>query len=129
MNTNSNVYTVIYTTVVVVIVSAVLAFVAMKLGPAQNANAKAETLRQMMSAAGIKSTGELYAAKNAEILQLYADNIEEALTVDLNGKEIARLGTSKENIELITSSSRRTRQSRQAKAQPFRCTASRTASP
>ena len=101
MNTNSNVYTVIYTTVVVVIVSAVLAFVAMKLGPAQNANAKAETLRQMMSAAGIKSTGELYAAKNAEILQLYADNIEEALTVDLNGKEIARLGTSKENIELI----------------------------
>ena len=39
MNTNSNVYTIIYTTLVVVVVAAVLAFTAMKLKPAQNANA------------------------------------------------------------------------------------------
>ena len=102
MNTNSNVYTVIYTAIVVVIVAAVLAFVAMKLGPAQDANAKAETLRQMMSAAKIRSTEELYATKNADILQLYADNIEEAYTIDLEGNKTAELGISKDNIELVS---------------------------
>ena len=102
MNTNNNVYTVIYTAIVVVIVAAVLAFVASKLGPAQDANAKAETLRQMMSAAGVKPTEELYAAKNAEILQLYADNIQEAYTVDLNGKKNGELSVSKDKIELVS---------------------------
>ena len=53
MNTNSNLYTIVYTAAVVVVVAAILAFVAAKLGPAQDANAKAETLRQMMSAAGV----------------------------------------------------------------------------
>ena len=90
MNTNSNVYTVVYTTVIVVIVAAVLAFVSGKLGPAQNANAKAETLRQMMSAAQIRPTDELYATKNAGILQLYADNIQEAYTIGLDGEKKER---------------------------------------
>ena len=102
MNTNSNVYTVIYTTIVVVIVAAILAFVAMKLGPAQDANAKAETLRQMMSAAGVKPTEELYAAKNAEVLQLYADNIEEAYTIGLDGEKNGELSVSLDKIELVS---------------------------
>ena len=101
MNTNNNVYTVIYTSIVVVIVAAVLAFVAAKLGPAQDANAKAETLRQMMSAAGIKPTEELYATGNADILQLYADNIEEAYTIGLDGEKNGELGTAKDNIQLV----------------------------
>ena len=101
MNTNSNVYTVIYTTIVVVFVAALLAFVAAKLGPAQDANAKAETLRQMMCAAQIKPTEEIYASKNAEILQLYADNIEEAYTIGLNGEKNGELGVEKDNIQLV----------------------------
>lgn len=101
MNTNSNVYTVVYTTVIVVIVAALLAFVAAKLGPAQNANAKAETLRQMMSAAGIKPTEELYSSKNAEILQLYADNIEQAYTIGLDGEKNGELSTALEKIQLV----------------------------
>ena len=101
MNTNSNAYTVIYTTLVVVVVAAVLAFTAMKLKPSQSANAKAETLRQMMSAAGIKSTDELYATKNADVLQLYADNIEQAYTIGLDGKENGTLSTDLKNIELV----------------------------
>ena len=101
MNTNSNVYTVVYTAVIVVVVAAVLAFVASKLGPAQDANAKAETLRQMMSAAQVKPTGELYSMKNAEILQLYADNIEEAYTIGLDGKQNGELSKDKDKIELI----------------------------
>ena len=102
MNTNSNVYTVIYTTIVVVIVAALLAFVAAKLGPAQDANAKAETLRQMMSAAQIKPTEELYATKNAEILDLYAENIQEAYTIGLDGERNGELSVSKDKIELIS---------------------------
>ena len=101
MNTNSNAYTVIYTTIVVVVVAAILAFTAMKLGPAQSANAKAETLRQMMSAAQIKPTDELYATRNAGILQLYADNIEEAFTIGLDGRENGTLSTEKATIELV----------------------------
>ena len=93
MNTNSNAYTVIYTTLVVVVVAALLAFTAMKLKPSQDANAKAETLRQMMSAAQIKPTDELYATKNAEILKIYADNIAESYTIGLDGKKNGTLGT------------------------------------
>ena len=101
MNTNSNAYTVIYTTLVVVVVAAVLAFTAMKLKPAQNANAKAETLRQMMSAAQIKPTDELYATKNADVLQLYADNIQEAYTIGLDGEKSGELSVDKDKIELV----------------------------
>ena len=101
MNTNSNAYTVIYTTLVVVVVAAVLAFTAMKLKPSQEANAKAETLRQMMSAAQIKPTDELYATNNAGVLQLYADNIEKAYTIGLDGQENGTLSTEKASIELV----------------------------
>jgi len=102
MNTNSNVYTVVYTTIVVVIVAAVLAFVSMKLGPAQQANAKAETLRQMMAAAQVASTDELYASKNNAVLSMYAENIEKAYTVNLEGRNVSDLSTDKSNIELIS---------------------------
>ena len=101
MNTNSNAYTVIYTTLVVVVVAAVLAFTAMKLKPSQEANAKAETLRQMMSAAQIKPTDEIYATKNAGVLQLYADNIDHAYTIGLDGRENGTLATGVKEIELV----------------------------
>jgi len=101
MNTNSNAYTVIYTALVVVVVAAVLAFTAMKLKPSQDANAKAETLRQMMSAAQIKPTDELYATRNAGVLQLYADNIDRAYTIGLDGQENGTLSTDLKKIELI----------------------------
>ena len=101
MNTNNNIYTVVYTAIIVVVVAGILAFVASKLGPAQQANAKAETLRQMMSAAGIKPTDEIYATRNADILQLYADNIQEAYTIGLDGEKNGELGITKDNIQLV----------------------------
>ena len=51
MNTKFNVYTVIYTTVIVVIVAALLAFVSQSLKAKQDANEKAETISQMLKAA------------------------------------------------------------------------------
>jgi len=101
MNTNSNVYTVIYTTVIVVIVAALLAFVAMQLKPKQQANIKAETLSQMMAAAQLGDKAELSALGNDEVLKKYADNIDKAFTVNLKGEKVADLGTALENIELV----------------------------
>lgn len=101
MNTNSNVYTVIYTTVIVVVVAAVLAFTATSLKPMQTANIKAETLSQMMTAAGLGSKEEFSKMGNDGVLDTYAQNIEEAFIVNLNGERTGELKTSKESIELI----------------------------
>ena len=66
MNTNSNVYTVVYTTVVCVLVAAILAFVSQTLKPMQVANEKAETISQILAAAQFEEqTG------NAAILKFY----------------------------------------------------------
>jgi len=101
MNTNSNVYTMIYTTIVVIIVAAALAFVSLKLGPAQEANAQAETLRQMMAAAQVEPTEALYAKKNAEVIKLYTESVESAFTIDLEGKKTGELSTKEGKLELI----------------------------
>ena len=58
MNTNSNFYTVIYTAVIVVVVAAVLAFVSQSLKSRQEANEKADTISQMMTAAGFGTKAE-----------------------------------------------------------------------
>ena len=60
MNTNGNAYTVIYTTIVVTLVAAILAFVAMTLKPKQDANIKAETISQMLTAAQFFTKDECY---------------------------------------------------------------------
>lgn len=101
MNTNSNVYTVVYTTIIVVVVAAVLAFTAMKLKPMQTANIKAETLSQMMTAAGFGTKDEFSKMGNDNILATYSEKIEEAFTVNLDGDKVADLSTEKATIELV----------------------------
>ena len=88
MNTNSNVYTVVYTTVVCVLVAAILAFVSQTLKPMQVANEKAETISQILAAAQFEEqTG------NAAILKFYKENISEAILVDAAGKKVGSLKT------------------------------------
>lgn len=101
MNTNSNAYTIIYTTAIVIIVAAVLAYASLKLKPRQTANIKAETLSQMMTAAQLGTKEEFSKMGNDAILAKYADNIQEAFTVNLAGDKVGDLGTSKDNIELV----------------------------
>lgn len=101
MNTNSNTYTIIYTTLIVVIVAAVLGFAALKLKPMQTANVKAETLSQMMSAAQLGDKQELSKLGNDAVLQKYVDNIKEAYTIGLDGQKVADLGITLDNIQLI----------------------------
>ena len=101
MNTNSNVYTIIYTAVVVVIVAAVLAVAAMAFKPMQTANIKAETLSQMMVAAGLGTMDEFQEIGNDNVLVRYSENISEAFTVNLDGEKVSDLKTDKDNIELV----------------------------
>ena len=81
MNTNSNVYTIIYTTVIVVIVAAVLAFASSSLKDRQTANQKAEIIGQILTAAQFEDTS----------IDSYKAEIESAVLVDLEGNVVGEL--------------------------------------
>ena len=100
MNTNGNAYTVIYTTVVVALVAAILAFVAMTLKPKQDANIKAETISQMLTASQFYTKDECSAMGNDKVLEAYSQNIKEAYTINLKGEKVRDLNTEVKSIEL-----------------------------
>ena len=81
MNTNSNVYTIIYTTIVVVVVAAALAFVSQKLGPMQAANEKAETISQILTAAQFGEKEHWKEIGNAGTIKFFEENVEDASKV------------------------------------------------
>ena len=93
MNTNSNVYTVIYTTVVCVLVAALLALVSSSLKPKQDANEKAETISQILTAAQFGEKSEWQAKGNAAVLDFYKQNVAEAVLIDASGNKVGDLGT------------------------------------
>jgi len=100
MNTNSNVYTVVYTTIIVVIAAAILAIAAMALKPKQDANAKAETIGQMLAAAGFSEKDALSKLGNDKILAMYSENAKVAFLIDAAGNKVGELDTEVSNIEL-----------------------------
>ena len=100
MNTNGNAYTVIYTTAVVALVAAILAFVAMTLKTKQDANIKAETISQMLTAAQFYTKDECSAMGNDKVLEAYSQNIKEAYTINLKGEKVRDLNTDVKSIEL-----------------------------
>ena len=91
MNTNNNLYTVVYTTIIVVIVAAVLAFVSQSLKSRQDANEKAETISQMLTAGGFGNKAEFQAMGNAKVLETYGNEVAAAFTVDAAGAKVADL--------------------------------------
>ena len=99
MNTNSNVYTIVYTTIVVVVAAAILAIAAMALKPKQTANIKAETISQMLTAAGFSSKEDLAKLGNDKVLDMYSQNIKTAFLIDAAGNKTGELET-EGNIEL-----------------------------
>ena len=91
MNTNSNVYTVIYTAIIVIVVAAVLALVSQSLKGRQEANEKADTISQMLTAAGFGTKAEFGKMGNAAVIDKYSAEIEEAFTVGIDGEKKADL--------------------------------------
>ena len=101
MNTNSNLYTILYTSIIVILVAAILAFASMALKSKQDANVKAETISQMLTAAKLFEKEDLAKLGNDQVLAEYSKNIKEAYTIDGNGKKVADLKTDVNSIELI----------------------------
>ncbi len=93
MNTNSNVYTIVYTTIIVVVAAAILAIAAMALKPKQDANIKAETISQMLTAAGFASKEDLAKQGNDQVLAMYSANIKNAFLIDAEGNKTGELET------------------------------------
>lgn len=100
MNTNNNVYTVIYTTVIVVVAAAILSVAAMALKPMQQANIKAETISQMLMAAGLTDTDALSRMSNDQILSMYSEKARAAFIIDAAGQKTGELNTEVSDIEL-----------------------------
>lgn len=95
MNTNSNVYTIIYTTAIVVVVAAVLAFVSQSLKGKQEANEKADTISQMMTAAQFGSKADFQAKGNNAVIAEYNEKIASAFTVNAEGEKVADIEAGK----------------------------------
>lgn len=100
MNTNGNVYTIIYSTIIVVFVSAILAFASMSLKPRQDANEKAETISQMLTAAGLYTKEALSNMSNDKVLEKYAQSIRRAFLINIGGSKIKDLNIDIKDIEL-----------------------------
>lgn len=98
MNTNGNVYTVVYTTVVVALVAAILAFASQVLAPKQDENVKAETIGQMLAAAKFYEKSELEAMGNSKVLEEYVGSIQSSILVNAEGQEIGSLDKEKSEI-------------------------------
>jgi len=81
IDTNSNIYTFIYASVMVILVAAVLAFTAIKLQPLQEKNIRVEKMQNILQSVGIESTVE-----NAETL--YNKFITKQIVVNYKGEEI-----------------------------------------
>lgn len=100
MNTNSNLYTVIYSTVLVVVVAAVLAFAAMSLTPRQDENVKIETITKVLSAA-TQSDNTVSIGDDTDVMAMYADKITDAFYVNGNGEKVGSMNTGKDNVKNI----------------------------
>ena len=92
MNTNNNVYTVIYTTVICVLVAAILAFVSQSLKPMQQANEKAETISQILTAAKFSDKESLAQQSNQDIINLFKSELDHSALVNAQGQEVKVLG-------------------------------------
>ncbi|MBQ0023192.1 MAG: FMN-binding protein [Prevotellaceae bacterium] len=83
MNTNSNAYTIIYASVMVIIVAFLLAFVASSLKDIQDANVARDTKGQILSSVNLRGVEDVD-AKYAEVI---AENEDGTFTATIEGEQ------------------------------------------
>ena len=98
MNTNSNTYTIIYTTVLVVVVAAILAIVATALKPRQTANIELEQMKSIMLSANIGEQGG-QPDKKADFKKLYDQHIVDSYVIDAKGNKVAGVDAFKVDLK------------------------------
>lgn len=109
MNTNSNLYTFIYASVLVIVVASGLTFAAVQLKPLQDKNIRIEKMSNILTSANIKSTAADAQEKfDKYITKSYAVNTKgeildgvEAFKINMVtvGKEIAKVAAMKKSLE------------------------------
>ncbi|KAA6335646.1 Na+-transporting NADH:ubiquinone oxidoreductase subunit C [termite gut metagenome] len=85
MNTNSNSYTMVYASVIVVIVAFVLAFVSSALRDKQEKNVELDKMKQILSALNVDTKGQ-------DAQTLYAKYVKQDLIINSEGAEIEEEG-------------------------------------
>lgn len=85
MNTNSNTYTIIYASVMVVIVAFVLAFTSAALKPAQTKNVELDKMKQILAALNVDTKGQ-----DAE--KLYKKYVKSDEILNANGEIVSENG-------------------------------------
>ena len=100
MNTNSNSYTIIYASVMVVIVAFLLAFVSSSLRATQNKNVELDTKKQILAALNIKNVEDADAEYNKYIKGDMLMNEDGTLTENTGAFATAYEKEAKENPRL-----------------------------
>ena len=104
MDTNKNLYTVVYATLLVVIVAALLAFVAASLKSRQQKNIDMEKQTSFLKAVGLGADAQSAPDKVAYIQNEFAKYIVESFTVDAAGNVSDVVKGSAEEPEAIVNS-------------------------
>lgn len=94
-NRDSNVYTIVFATVMVVLVGGLLAFIASSLKPIQKANETNEKMQNILQAIGLEEMREL---QRSEAGAIFNDYIKRRLTINYKG-EILSDKTSEDPID------------------------------
>ena len=85
MDTNKNSYTVIYATILVVVVAALLAIVSLSLKPLQDTNVEVEKQMQILGSANLAKDIKSASNKNKYVQDEFSKYITKAFIVDANG--------------------------------------------
>lgn len=100
MNTNSNSYTIIYASVMVVIVAFLLAFVSSSLRETQNKNVELDTKKQILAALNVKDVKDAEAEYNKYVKGDMLMNVDGTLTENTGAFATAYEKEAKENNRL-----------------------------
>lgn len=95
VNRDSNVYTIIFATIMVVVVGGLLAFVSMGLKPLQSANVSNEKMQNILQAIGIEETDGV---SREDAGKMFNDFVKRRITINYNG-EIVSDKTSEDAID------------------------------
>lgn len=84
MNKQGNTYTILYASVMVIIVAALLAIISVSLKPLQQANIEIDKKKQILSSVNIASTSK-------DAVEMYAKYITDSYVVDVNAQKVEGL--------------------------------------
>jgi len=106
MDTNGNLYTFIYASVMVIVVAAVLSFTALKLQPIQEMNVKNEKMQNILTSVRVNSTAETandiftkYITKSF-VINSIGEEVQGKVAFDINLKQVYKKSAERRELPL-----------------------------